>query len=132
MHPGFKKLTLMTDSGSQRLKRKQIRTADDPPINEEERYVSYGEFVANIPVFVKFPPRPIQNLLSILLLLCCSKILLISNFVLPVYYKEFKERNGRPKFRPRFRGFLPYAPRTLVSSTALPVRQEKKAEDPHS
>ena len=62
MHPGFTKLTYMTDSGSQRLKRKQIRTADDLPINGEERYVSYGEFVPNIPVFVKFPPRPIQNL----------------------------------------------------------------------
>jgi len=85
----------MTDSGSQRLKRKQIRTADDPPINGEERYVSYGEFVPNIPVFVKFPPRPIQNLLSILLLLCCSKILLISNFVLPVYYKKRNLRNLR-------------------------------------
>lgn len=84
MHPGFTKLTFMTDSGSQRLKRKQIRTADDLPINGEERYVSYGDFVPNIPVFVKFRPCPIQNLLSILLLLCCSKILLISNFVLPV------------------------------------------------
>ena len=84
MHPGFTNLTYMTDSGSQRLKRKRIRTADDLPINGEERYISYGEFVPNIPVFVKFRPRPIQNLLSILLLLCWSKVLLISNFVLPV------------------------------------------------
>ena len=79
MHPGFTNLTYMTDSGSHRLKRKRIRTADDLPINGEERYVSYGEFVPNIPVFVKFRPRPIQNLLSILLLLCWSKVLLISN-----------------------------------------------------
>ena len=49
MHPGFTNLTYMTDSGSQRLKIKRIRTADDLPINGEERYVSYGEFVPNIP-----------------------------------------------------------------------------------
>ena len=84
MHPGFTNLTYMTDSWSQRLKRKRIRTADDLPINGEERYVSYGEFVPNIPVFVKFRPRPIQNHLSILLLLFWSKVLLISNSVLPV------------------------------------------------
>ena len=54
MHPGFTNLTYMTDSGSQRLKRKRIRTADDLPINGEERYISYGEFVPNIPVFVQF------------------------------------------------------------------------------